>query len=96
MNCRGHGVAKSQTRLVAQMVKHLPTMRGTRVRSLHWEDPLEKEMATHSSILVWKIPWTEKPGWLLSTGCKESDTTERLHCLLLSLGLSESLENACP
>ena len=56
------------TSLVAQTVKRLPTMRGTRVRSLRQEDPLEKEMATHSSILVWKIPWTEKPGWLLSTG----------------------------
>ena len=43
------------------MVKHLPTMRETWVRSLGWEDPLEKEMATHSSVLVWKIPWTEEP-----------------------------------
>ena len=50
------------TSLVAQMVKHLPTMEETRVRSLGWEDPLEKEMATHSSILAWKIPWTEEPG----------------------------------
>ena len=47
--------------LVAQMVKHLPTMRDTRVRSLGQEDPLEKEMATHSSTLAGKIPWTEKP-----------------------------------
>ena len=54
------------TSLVAQTVKHLPTMRETQVRSLGWEDPLEKEMATHSSILAWKIPWTEEPGWLLS------------------------------
>ena len=53
---------------VAQMVKHLPTMQETWVRSLGQEDPLEKEMATHSSILVWKIPWMEKPGWLLSMG----------------------------
>ena len=53
---------------MAQMVKRLPTMRETRVRSLGWEDPLEKEMATHSSILAWKIPWTEEPGWLLSMG----------------------------
>ena len=43
---------------MAQMVKHLPTMRETQVRSLGWEDPLEKEMATHSSALAWKIPWT--------------------------------------
>ena len=47
-----------------QMVKRLPTMRETRVRSLGWEDPLEKEMATHSSILAWTIPWMEKPGRL--------------------------------
>ena len=56
------------TSLVAQMVKRLPTMQETQVRSLGLEDPLEKEMATHSSILVWKIPWMEKPGWLLSMG----------------------------
>ena len=48
--------------LVAQMVKRLPTMQETRVRSLGREDPLEKEMATHSSSLAWKIPWTEQPG----------------------------------
>ena len=50
--------------LVAQMVKHLPAIRETQVRSLGWEDPLEKEMATHSSILAWRIPWTEEPGRL--------------------------------
>ena len=49
-------------------VKHLPAMQETQVRSLGWEDPLEKEMATHSGILAWKIPWTEKPGLLRSTG----------------------------
>ena len=49
---------------MAQMVKHLPTMRETQVQSLGQEDLLEKEMATHSSILVWKIPWTEEPGRL--------------------------------
>ena len=54
--------------LVAQTVKHLPAMREIRVRSLHWEDPLEKEMATHSSILAWKIPWTEEPVRLQSMG----------------------------
>ena len=48
--------------LVAQMVKNLPAMWDTRIRSLGWEDPLEKGMATHSSILAWRIPWTEKPG----------------------------------
>ena len=65
--------------LVAQMVKHLPTMRETQVQSLGWEDLLEKEMATHSSILAWKIPWMEEPVRLQSMGCKKSDTTERLH-----------------
>ena len=48
------------------MVKRLPTMRETWVPSLGWEDPLEKEMAIHSSILAWKIPWMEESGWLLS------------------------------
>ena len=56
------------TSLVAQMVKHLPTMWETRVQSLGWEDLLEKEIATHSSILAWKIPWMEEPGRLQSTG----------------------------
>ena len=54
--------------LVAQMVKHLSTMWETQVRSLGGEDPLEKEMATHSSTLAWKIPWTEEPGRLQSMG----------------------------
>ena len=52
--------------MVAQMVKRLPTMQETRVQSLGWEDLLEKEMATHSSILAWKIPRTKKPGRLQS------------------------------
>ena len=50
------------------MVKHLPTMWETGVLSLGWEDPLEKEMATHSSILAWRIPWTEEPGGPQSMG----------------------------
>ena len=53
---------------MAQTVKHLSTMRETQVLSLGWEDPLEKEMATHSSILAWEIPWTEEPGGLQSMG----------------------------
>ena len=53
---------------MAQTVKSLPTMRETWVRSLGWEDPLEKEMATHSRTLAWKIPWTEEPGRLQSMG----------------------------
>ena len=51
---------------MAQTVKSLPARRKTWIRSLSWEDPLEKEMATHSSILTWKIPWTEEPGGLQS------------------------------
>ena len=54
--------------LVAQRIKRLPAMQETRVRSLGWEDPLEKEMATHSSILAWSIPWTEETGRLQSMG----------------------------
>ena len=64
------------TSLVAQMVKHLPTMRETQVQSLDWEDPLEKEMATHSGILAWKIPRTEEPGGLQLWGHKELGITE--------------------
>ena len=79
-----HGVAKTQTQLsdftftflyillivslVAQTVKHLPAMWETWLRSLGREDPLEKEMATHSSILAWRILWTEEPGGLQSMG----------------------------
>ena len=84
MDCVVRGVAKSQTRLsdstelyplqyswaslVVQIVKNLPAMRETWVRSLGWEDPLEKGKATHSSILAWRIPWTEEPGGLQSMG----------------------------
>ena len=56
------------TSLVAQTAKNLPTMRETQVQSLGREDPLEREMATHSSTLAWKIPWTEKPGRLQPMG----------------------------
>ena len=54
--------------MVAQMVKHLPAMQATQVQSLGWEDPLEKEMATHYSNLAWRIPWTEEAGRLKSMG----------------------------
>ena len=72
-----HGVTKQsdnrsdfakRASLVAQRLKRLPPMRETWVRSLGREDPLEKEMATHSSILAWRIPWMEEPGRLQSTG----------------------------
>ena len=60
--------ASKMVSLVAHMVKSLPAMRETRVWSLGWEDPLEKEIATHSSILAWKIPCMEEPGGLQSMG----------------------------
>ena len=75
---------------MAQTVKRLSTMRETRVRSLGWEDPLEKEMATHSRTIAWKIPWTEEPGRLVH-GVAESDTTERLHFHFHTL-LEQSVE----
>ena len=61
---------------MVQRLKRLPAMWETWVRSLGRENPLEKEMATHSSILAWRVPWTEEPGGLQSTGRKEWDTTE--------------------
>ena len=67
--------------MVAQLVKNLPAVQETRVQSLGWEDPLEKEMANHSSILAWKIPWKEEPGMLQFMGCKELGTTEQLTLL---------------
>ena len=86
MDCIGNGVTKRWTRLidfhyplstlVAQMVKNLPAVRETQVQSLGRKDPLEKEMATHSSILAWKIPWTEEPVGYSPWGRKESDMTE--------------------
>ena len=63
----------------AQMVKRLLTIRDTWLQSLGWEDPLEKEMATHSSILAWKISWTRSLVGYSPWGSKEADTTERLH-----------------
>ena len=60
---------------MAQLVKNLPAMRVTQAPSLGQEDPLEKEMATHSSILAWRIPRMEEPGGLQSMGSQQSDTT---------------------
>ena len=60
---------------VAQMVNHLPAMQETQVQSLGQEDPLEKEMALHFSILAWEIPWTEDPDGLQSMGPQKLDTT---------------------
>ena len=64
-----------KTSLVAHSVKNLPAMQKTWVRSLAWEDPLEEKMAAHSSILAWRILWTEEPGRLQSKGLHESGTT---------------------
>jgi len=64
----GRPLGDTLASLVAQKVKHLPAMRETWVQSLGQEHPLEKEMATHSCTLAWKIPWTEKPGRLQSMG----------------------------
>ena len=64
--------------LVAQMVKNLPAMQQTWVRSLGWEDPLEEGMATHSSILAWRMPMDRGAWWATVHGVAESDTTERL------------------
>ena len=75
---------------MSQTVKHLSAMLETWVRSLGREYPLEKEMATHSSTLAWKIPWTEEPGSLW--GCKELDMTQRLYFILLYFKLNQMLE----
>ena len=64
----GYPLQCSWASLVAQIVKNPPAMQETWVQSLGWEDPLEKGMATHSRILAWRIPWTEEPGSLQSTG----------------------------
>ena len=61
--------------LVSQMVKHQPAVQETWVQSLGQEDPLAKEMVTHSSILAWEIPWTEEPGDYIPRGCKKSYMT---------------------
>ena len=74
--------------LVAQTVKNLPAMQKSRVRSLGGEDPPEKEMATHSSILAWRIPWTGEPGGLQSRGSQKvrHDWATNTYSLLTALG----------
>ena len=93
MDCMVHGVTESRTQLshfhfhflwaslVTQRVKHLPAMWETWVWSLGQEDPLEKEMATHYSILAWRIPWMEEPGGLQSTGSQRVGNNWELHSL---------------
>ena len=75
MDCRVHGVLNFWD-FPVQMVKNLHAMQETRVQPLGQEDPLEEGTTTHSSILAWRIPWTEDPAGLQSMGLKESDTTE--------------------
>ena len=83
--------------LVAQMVKNLPMMRETRLPSLGWEDALEKGIATHSSILVWKIPWTEEPGGLESMGLQRvgHDCDQHFHFLSKDFGFSVNMMSPC-
>ena len=76
--------------LVAQRLKRLPGMQETQVQPLSWEDPLEKEMAAHSSTLAWRIPWGRSLVGYSPWGRKESDTTKRLHSLTQSLICSVS------
>ena len=76
---------------LAQMVTNLSAMQETQVQSLGREDPLEKEMATHSNILAWRIQWTEEPGYS-PWGRKESDTTERLTLFFPMLHLHQEAE----
>ena len=87
--------AHLKTSLVAQRLKHLPSMQETWVQSLGQEDPLEKEMATHSSIFAWRIPWTEEPIRLQSTGSQSwtrlSDFTFTLKFTSLYEGFSDCL-----
>ena len=101
---RDHSVVFEITSLVVQRLKCLPAMWETWVQSLGWEDPLEKEMATHSSILAWRIPWMEELGGLQSMRRKESDTTEQLHfpstefqtLLLTMMAIPFLLRDSCP
>ena len=85
--------------LVAQMLKHLLAMQETQVQSLSQEDPLEKEMATCSSILAWRIPWTVSLASYSSWGCKELDTTDLLthtHVVNLSILVTYKVEGIWP
>ena len=71
-----HTHTHTEASLVAQTVKNLPAMEETQVQSLSWEDPLEKGLAAHSSILAWRIPWTGSLASYSPCGCKELNTTE--------------------
>ena len=82
--------------LVAQRLKRLPAMWETWVRSLGWEDPLEEEMATHFSTLAWRIPWTEEPGGLQSTGSQRVGRDWTTSPLLLPTMQADSLPSEPP
>ena len=85
--------------LVAQIVKNLPAMWETWIRSLGWEDPLEKGMPIHSSILAWRIPWTQEPGGLQSMGSQwvEHDwVTKHTYGLCVYIPLSDGVEGSTP
>ena len=86
---------KYPQRLVAQMVKNLSSMQETRVRSLGWDNPLENGMATHSSILAWRIPWAEEPGGLQSMGSQSQtqQSDQHIHTHLL---LHSAVSRGCP
>ena len=90
---KGYPLQDSWASLVTQLVKNLSAMWETWVWSLGWEDFLEKGKATHFSILVWKIPWTEEPGGYSSGGCKKLDSTERIstHAQIPGYQLGEDL-----
>ena len=75
IECLWQKVYSKWASLISQLVKNLPAMQKTQVQFLGQEDPLEKEMATHSSILAWRIPWTEEPSRLQSMGSQELDMT---------------------
>ena len=89
----GYLLQDSWASLVAQAVKNLPAMRETWVQSLGWEDPIRKGKAIHSSVLAWRIPWTEEPGGLQPWGCKGSDITGTEHRQCLCFNVIPSI---CP
>ena len=86
-------VATLRASLVAQRVKHLPAMQETQVQSLGWEDPLEKEMATHSSTLAWKIPGTEKPLQSMGSQRVRQDWATSFHLATLMAESEEELKS---
>ena len=91
-----HFIYVSGDSLVAQTVKNPPTMQETQVQSLGQEDPLEKEMTTHSSIPAWRIPWTEQPDRHGPWGCKELDTFQRLSLSLVCVCVYICRTTFCP